>query len=59
MPHVEQDMLTLPEHLMSPLVFIGVHVVSRHCVFPYFPGFRLVKCFKILFNVLVHRSVYI
>ena len=27
MPHVEQDLLTLPEHLRSPLVFGGVRVV--------------------------------
>ena len=26
-PHVEQDLLTLPEHLISPLVFGGVRVV--------------------------------
>ena len=26
-PHVEQDLLTLPEHLRSPLVFGGVRVV--------------------------------
>jgi len=25
-PHEEQEMLTLPEHLISPLVFIEVHV---------------------------------
>ena len=27
MPHVEQDLLTLPAHLRSPLVFGGVRVV--------------------------------
>ena len=27
MPDVEQDLLTLPEHLRSPLVFGGVRVV--------------------------------
>ena len=27
MPHVEQDLLTLPEHLRSPLVFGEVRVV--------------------------------
>jgi len=26
-PHAEQEMLTLPEHLISPLVFIQVRVV--------------------------------
>jgi len=26
-PHAEQEMLTLPEHQISPLVFIEVHVV--------------------------------
>jgi len=26
-PHAVQEMLTLPEHLISPLVFIEVHVV--------------------------------
>jgi len=26
-PHAEQEMLTLSEHLISPLVFIEVHVV--------------------------------
>jgi len=26
-PHAEQEMLTLPEHLISPLVVIEVHVV--------------------------------
>jgi len=26
-PHAEQEMITLPEHLISPLVFIEVHVV--------------------------------
>ena len=25
-PHVEQDLLTLPEHTISPLVFSGVRV---------------------------------
>jgi len=25
--HAEQEMLTLPEHLISPLVFIEIHVV--------------------------------
>jgi len=31
----EQEMLTLPEHLISPLVFIEVHVVLSF-VSPYF-----------------------
>jgi len=31
MLYVEQDMLTLSEHLISPLVFIEVHVVY-HCI---------------------------
>jgi len=26
-PHAEQEMLTLSEHLISPLVFIEVHVI--------------------------------
>jgi len=26
-PHAEQEMFTLPEHQISPLVFIEVHVV--------------------------------
>ena len=36
MPRVEQEMLTLPEHLVSPPVFMEVHVVSCHFVFLYF-----------------------
>jgi len=31
----EQEMLTLPEHLISPLVFIQIHVVLSF-VSPYF-----------------------
>jgi len=34
-PYAEQEMLTLPEHLISPLVFIEVHVVLSS-VSPYF-----------------------
>jgi len=34
-PHAEREMLTLPEHLISPLVFIEVHVVLSF-VSPYF-----------------------
>jgi len=34
-PHAEQEMLTLPVHLMSPLVFIEVHVVLSF-LSPYF-----------------------
>jgi len=34
-PHAEQEMLTLPENLVSPLVFIEVHVVLSF-VSPYF-----------------------
>jgi len=34
-PHAEQEMLTLPEHLISPLVFIDVHVFLSF-VSPYF-----------------------
>jgi len=34
-PHAEQEMLTLPEHLISSLVFIVVHVVLSF-VSPYF-----------------------
>jgi len=30
-PNAEQEMLTLPEHLLSPLVFIEVHVVLYIC----------------------------
>jgi len=33
--HAEQEMLTLPEHLISHLVFIEVHVVLSF-VSPYF-----------------------
>jgi len=33
--HAEQEMLTLPEHLISPLVFIEVHVALSF-VSPYF-----------------------
>ena len=36
-PYVEQDLLTLPEHLRSPLVFGGVRVV-------YFLVFYVVSC---------------
>ena len=31
MPHVEQDLLTLPENLRSPLDFGGVRVFSFLC----------------------------
>jgi len=34
-PHVEQEMLNLPKHLNSPLVFIEVHV-ALSLVSPYF-----------------------
>jgi len=34
-PHAEQEMLTLPDHLISPLVFIEVYVVLSF-VSPYF-----------------------
>jgi len=34
-PHADQEMLTLPEHLISGLVFIEVHVVLSF-VSPYF-----------------------
>jgi len=33
--HAEQEMLILPEHLISPLVFIDVHVVLAF-LSPYF-----------------------
>ena len=33
MPQVEQDMLTLPEHLISPLVFGGVRVTQTLVLF--------------------------
>jgi len=34
-PHAEQEMLTLPEPLISPLIFIEVYVVLSF-VSPYF-----------------------
>jgi len=37
--YVEQDMLTLSEHLISPLVFIEVHVVLL--LVQYFMSFKL------------------
>ena len=42
MPHVEQDLLTLPEHLRSPLVFGGVRVV-------YSLVFYVVSCVLLFF----------
>jgi len=33
--HAEQKLFTIPEHLISPLFFIEVHVVLSF-VFPYF-----------------------
>ena len=42
MPHVEQDLLTLPEHLRSPLVFGGVRVV-------YSSVFYVVSCVLLFF----------
>ena len=50
MPHAEQDMLTLPEHLISLLVFMGVHIAlalvfSVQCC--------LWFCTPVLFSVLV------
>jgi len=41
-PHVEQDLLTLPEHLRSPLVFGGVRVV-------YSLVFYVVSCVLLFF----------
>jgi len=42
MPHAEQqEMLTIPQHLISPLFFIQVHVVLS-IVSPYF-----IKCLNI------------
>jgi len=40
MSHAEQEILTLPEHLISPLVFIEDHVVLSFMP-PYFMGFVL------------------
>ena len=51
MPHVEQDLLTLPEHLRSPLVFGGVRVV-------YSLVFYVVSC-VLLFYVLFNFSIFV
>ena len=37
-PHVEQDLLTLPEHLRPPLVFGGVRVAYSPLIFNAFPS---------------------
>ena len=60
MPHVEQDLLTLPEHLRSPLVFWGVRVVYSLvfyvvscvlffvCLFFSFLAMTLSVCFRFM-----------
>jgi len=36
MSHAKKEMLTLPEHLISPLVFIEIYVDLSLFVYPYF-----------------------
>jgi len=57
-PHAEQEMLTVPEHPISSLVFIEVHVVLSF-VSPFFMWQSCLMDFKfslfLLFDCLVSR----
>ena len=55
-PHVEQDLLTLPEHLRSPLVFGGFRVVYS-LVFYVVSCVLLFVCLSFLFLAMA-LSVY-
>ena len=56
-PHVEQDLLTLPEHLRSPLVFGGVRV-AYSLVFYVVSCVLLFVCLSLSFSFLFIVSLF-